>query len=47
MKKCLQKVKNLILAFHNFDIQQVPSVENIRAEALSKLGESAPHELCT
>ena len=37
MKKYLQNMKDLVLKFSNFDIQQIPRPENSRANLLSKL----------
>lgn len=45
MKKYLCKVKNLILLFLSFDVQQVFKVENARTNALSKLVASLPADL--
>ena len=45
MKKYLQKVKDLILAFVVFGIQQVYQSENLSADLLSKLTTLAPEDL--
>ena len=45
MAKYLEKVKEIILAFSNFDIRQIPRVENTRTDLLSKLATLAPAEL--
>ena len=45
MAKYLKKVKEIISAFGNFDIRQIPRAENIRADLLSKLATLAPAEL--
>ena len=37
MKKYLDKVRSLISAFSDFDIQQISRIENSRADLLSKL----------
>lgn len=45
MKRYLQKVNDLIQAFHKFDIQQISGMENIQVDALSKLAISVLHDL--
>lgn len=37
MKRYLLKVKDLIQAFHSFDIQQILMVENAHVDALARL----------
>lgn len=46
MKKCLQKVMDLMQAFQSFDIQQISKVENTQADTMSKLAASSLHNLC-
>ena len=43
--KYLEKVKELTPAFSDFNIRQIPRLENTRADLLSKLATSAPTEL--
>lgn len=47
MKKYLQKIKHLILAFYSFSIKQIPREKNAWADTLSKLTAIALHDLCT
>ncbi|XP_073105175.1 uncharacterized protein [Elaeis guineensis] len=45
MKKYLQKIKDLILTFLSFDIQQVLKADNTRVDTLSKLAALLPTDL--
>ena len=45
MKRYLQKVRNLFLAFIRFDIQHVPKSKNMRADLLSNFTTLTPGEL--
>ena len=45
MAKYLEKVKELIPAFSNFNIRQISRTKNFRADLLSKLATLAPTEL--
>ena len=45
MMRYLQKIKDLVSVFNKFEIQQIPKLENFRADLLPKLATSTPLEL--